>query len=98
MIGRSFIKLNRNKRFNYTPRYYEGKEKKQNLYDFDSAIRRDRETVNYNDFRAHWDEARKESRHRGNREVNTRLLIIIAVLVLAFLYIIDFDLTLFTAN
>lgn len=96
MIGRSFIKLNRNKRFNYTPRYYDGKEKNQNPYDFDSAIRRDRETVNYNDYRAHWDEARKGSRHRGNREVNTRLLIIIAILVLAFLFIIDFDLTLFS--
>lgn len=98
MIGRGFIKLHRNKKFNYTPRYYEGKEKKQNLYDFDSAIRSDRATVNYNDYRAHWDEARKESRTRGNREINSRLLIIIALLVFVFLIIIDFDLTIFTSK
>ncbi len=94
-MGRGFFKLPTYKKFNYTPRYYQGKENNQNLYDFDSAIRRDRETHSYNDFRAQWSEARHDSRHRGNREINKRLLIIIGVLILIFLFIIDFDITLF---
>ncbi|WP_333695938.1 hypothetical protein [Flavobacterium sp.] len=94
MLKRSLIKLPRNKSFNYTPRYYEGKEQ-GNLYDFDSKFHKNRETVNYNDFRAHWSEARSESRHRGNREVNKRLILVILVLVLLFLFVIDFDLSIF---
>ena len=95
-MGRGFIKLPTYKKFNYTPRYYKGKDQDRNIYDFDSAIRRDRESYNYNDFRAHWSEARTGSRHRGNREINNRLLIIIAVLIVVFLWVIDFDLSLFT--
>jgi hypothetical protein len=94
MIKKSIIKLPTNKRFNYTPRYFKGKEV-HNIYDFDSKFVRDRETSSYNDFRAHWSEARKESRHRGNREVNFRLIAIIAALVLIFFFIIDFDLSIF---
>lgn len=94
MIKTSLLKLPSNKKFNYTPRYYEGKEV-HNPYDFESKFIRNRETVNYNDFRGHWSEARKGSRHRGNRLVNRRLIVIIAVLVLIFLAIIDFDLSIF---
>lgn len=94
MLKKTLFKLPRNKSFNYTPRYYEGKEK-GNVYDFESKFYKDRETVNYNDFRAHWGEARTESRHRGNREINYRLIAIIAVLIFIFLYIIDFDLSIF---
>ena len=91
-FGRGSFKLPQNKRFNYTPRHYQGKEV-ENPFDFDSAIRRDRESVSYNDFRAHWSEARKNSRHRGNRQFNMRILII--VLVLIFFFIIDFDFSIF---
>jgi hypothetical protein len=95
VLRKFLIKLPQYKRFNYTPRYYKGKEGDRNIYDFDSAIRRERETYSYNDFRANWDEARNNSRHRGNRVINNRLLLIVAVLILLFLFIIDFDLTIF---
>ncbi len=94
MIKTSFLKLPSNKKFNYTPRHYKGKEV-HNPFDFESKFTRDRESVCYNDIRGHWSEARKESRHRGNRTVNKRLLIIIAILVFIFLMIIDFDLSIF---
>ena len=94
MIKTSFLKLPSNKKFNYTPRHYQGKEV-HNPFDFESKFTRDRESVSYNDIRGHWSEARKESRHRGNRTVNKRLLIIIAILVFIFLMIIDFDLSIF---
>ena len=38
------FKLPKNKRFNYTPRYYEGKEE-GNPFEMGSRIRKDRETV-----------------------------------------------------
>ncbi len=89
------FKLRQNKRFNYTPRYYDGKDI-GNIYDFDSKIVKYKEATNTNDFGSHWRDARKTSRNRGNRQINRRLLIIIAVLVLIFLYFIDFDISIFT--
>ena len=89
------FKLRKNKRFNYTPRYYEGKEV-GNVYEIGSRFEKHREGLNANDFGGHWKEARKANRHRGNREVSVRLLIIIAVLIFVFLYFIDFDLSIFT--
>lgn len=94
MLKRSLFKLPRNKSFNYTPRYYQGKEQ-GNLYDFDSVFYKNRDSVNYNDYRSHWSDARKESRHRGNREINFRLIAIFLVLVLLFLIFIDFDISIF---
>ena len=93
-FGRGSFKLPQNKKFNYTPRHYKGKEI-DNPFDFDSAIRRDRESVNYNDFRAHWSEARTNSRHRGNRHFNMRIMIIVLILLFIFMYVIDFDLSIF---
>ena len=55
-MRKSLFKLQKNKQFNYTPRHYEGKPS-GNPFDFDSAIRRDRETINDSDFRAHWKDA-----------------------------------------
>ncbi len=88
------FKLRKNRRFSYTPRYYEGKDI-GNIYDFDSKFGKYRDATSKDDIGAQWKEARSSSRHRGNREISTRLLIIIAVLVLIFLFIIDFDLSIF---
>lgn len=91
----SFYKSRKNKRYNYTPRYYKGKDT-GNIYDFDSKFNKYRETTNAIDFGSQWAEARRMSRNRGNREINKRVLIIILVLLLIFLWIIDFDLSIFT--
>jgi hypothetical protein len=93
-FGRGSFKLPTNKRFNYTPRHYNGK-KIDNPFDFDSFIKKDRETVSYNDLRAHWGEARQNSRHRGNRQFNLRIMLLVLILLLVFMYIIDFDLSIF---
>ena len=91
----SFLKAKKNNRYNYTPRYYKGKDI-GNIYDFGSKFDKYREATNDIDFGSHWSEARRNSRTRGNREVNKRMLVIIAILVLLFLWIIDFDLSIFT--
>ena len=49
MLKSNLFKLKKNKRYNYTPRYYKGKEK-GNIYDFDSKFSKYRETYNKNDF------------------------------------------------
>jgi hypothetical protein len=93
-MRKSLFKLQKNKQFNYTPRYYEGKTV-ENPFDFDSNLRRDRELTSYNDLRAQWREARDASRNRKNKSFNTRFIVITLILLLVFLYIIDFDLSIF---
>ena len=93
-IGSPF-KLRKNKRYNYTPRYFKGKDI-GNPYDFDSKFAKYSQTYNSNDFGQQWQEARAQMRHRGNRGMSPTLLVIILLLTLCFLYIIDFDLSLFS--
>ena len=85
--------LRKNKKYNYTPRYYQGKEE-SNAFEIDSRIRRDREkpVQNFNNL---WQEARKESRNKKNREINKTFLIVLAILLFITLYILDFDLSIF---
>ncbi|WP_299260993.1 hypothetical protein [uncultured Aquimarina sp.] len=93
----SIPKRKTNRRYNYTPRYYEGKSK-GNIYDFENRITKYRETRNAIDFGSQWSEDRKSSRNRGNREINKRVIYIVFVLIFIFLYLIDFDLSIFTAR
>ena len=95
MFKANLFKLNRNKRYNYTPRYYQGKTI-DNLYEFDSKFNKYRETFNENDLGKQWQDARLDSRNRSNRKITPTLLIIISVLVLICLYILDFDLSIFS--
>lgn len=88
------FKLPKNQRYNYTPRYYKGKEE-GNIYDFESKFYKYKNTTNQIDFGAQWAEDRKNNRHRGNRSINKRVLLITGVLILIFLWIIDFDLSIF---
>jgi|JI8StandDraft_1071087.scaffolds.fasta_scaffold80684_2 hypothetical protein len=88
------FKLNRPTRFHYTPRYYKGVEG-ENAYKFKSKYRKDEIGENFNDYRAHWNNERDESRVKGNYVINKRLIIIAFVLILLFLFLIEFDLSIF---
>ncbi len=88
----SIFKLKKNRRYNYTPRYFSGKDD-SNPYDFDSKFSKYRESYNKNDFGQRWQEARLKMRNRNNRGISARLIIITLVLVLIFLFVIDFDLS-----
>ncbi len=94
MFKISLFKLRKNRRYNYTPRYYKGKDS-GNIYEFDSKFTKYREIYNSNDFRHQWDEARVQMRTRKNHSITSRLLIITLMLILACLYILDFDLSIF---
>ncbi len=87
-------KLKSNNRFNYTPRYYKGKEDAQEEKHptrFDAYA----DTYNKNDFSGQWRNARIANRNRSNVDFNKTILIIVVLLILVFLYIIDFDLSIF---
>lgn len=85
--------LRKNKKYNYTPRYYQGKEA-GSAFEINSRIRKDRErpVQNFNNL---WQEARNDSRNRKNREINKTFLIVLVILLFIALYILDFDLSIF---
>ena len=95
MLKSNLFKLNKNRRYNYTPRYFRGKEE-GNLYEFDSRFSKYRNTFNSNDFGNQWQDARVQMRTKKNRSISLRLLLIILSLVFVCLYILDFDLSIFT--
>ena len=74
MLKSTLFKLKKNRRYNYTPRYYKGKEE-GNLYEFDSKFAKYRDTYNSNDFGHQWKEARFQMRTRKNRSITLLSLI-----------------------
>ena len=94
MLKSNLLKLRKNRRYNYTPRYFKGKDK-GNIYEFDNKFSKYRDTHNNNDFGYQWNEARVQMRTRKNHSISLRLLMIILILVLTCLYILDFDLSIF---
>ena len=95
MLKSNLLKLRKNRRYNYTPRYFKGKDK-GNIYEFDNKFLKYRDTHNNNDFGHQWNEARVQMRTRKNHSIFLRLLIIVLILVLTCLYILDFDLSIFS--
>ena len=89
----NIFKRPRNKKFRYSPRY--SKSNKSNIYGFDSAYSKYRESNSVFDKSNAWEEARLRSRTRSNSLFSKTILFIIFLLTLIFLYIIDFDLSIF---
>lgn len=87
------IKLKKNKKFNYQPRYYKGDAKPFELkHKFDEY----RSTANpAKGLKGKINAALDDYKHNPDDNVNRRVLIIVAVLVLLFLVIIGFDLSIF---
>jgi len=88
-----FLGRRKNKKFNYKPRYYNGEESPYTIkHRFDEF----RTTVGDNrglkgKFKTAWADLQTKS----DKNVRLRLWIIIAILVLIFLLIIEFDLSIF---
>ncbi|MBO0592423.1 hypothetical protein I2486_13530 [Cellulophaga sp. E16_2] len=89
------FKLRTNTSFKYVPRYMEN-DGVENPYKFDSKFSKYKDASVSGDFRGSWGEARKAGRTKGNRDINFRLIAIIAVLVFIVWWFFDFDLSLFT--
>jgi hypothetical protein len=89
------LKTRKNKKFSYNPRYYSN-EGEGSPFEIKHKFDEFRSTVGPNPglkgkFKNAWSEMRADK----NRSVNRRLIFIIAILVFVFLYIIDFDLSIF---
>lgn len=90
-----FSNLRKNKRYNYSPRYYDD-QGKGNPYKIEHKLDKYRSTVNSpGGIKGKITGAIADSRRKGDRNLKIRMLIIIAILLLIFLYIIDFDLSIF---
>jgi len=88
------FKVRQNKKFDYTPRYYKGEgnpyEMKRKFDDFRTA------TGNVKGLKTKFNNAIKDYRHNPDRYgANKRILIIIGILILVFLFIIEFDFSIF---
>ncbi|MDD7886712.1 riboflavin synthase subunit beta [Flavivirga sp. 57AJ16] len=89
------LKLRKNKKFSYTPRYFDDKGA-GNPFEIKHKFDEHRVTVgNDKGLKAKFNNAIDDFKNNPDKEVNKRVLIIVAFLVLIFLFIIDFDLSIF---
>ena len=90
----AFLRMKKNRTFSYKPRFYKGKT---NPYKVEHKFDEYRTTVNYNrGLKAKIQSVLNDYGVDSDPWVRYRMLIIIAVLSLIFLWIIDFDLSIFT--
>lgn len=89
------LKLRKNKKFSYTPRYYDDKGQ-GNPYEIKHKFDEFRSTVGANPgLKTKIVNALSELKNNRDKEASKRIFIIAAVLLLVFLFIIDFDLSIF---
>ncbi|WP_420400245.1 riboflavin synthase subunit beta [Flagellimonas sp.] len=90
---RNFLKLRKNKTFDYSPRYYKGE---RSPYKIEHKLDKFRSTAHtQRGIKNKVTSAMDDLKTEGDRNLRIRFLIIVAVLILLFLYIIDFDLSIF---
>ncbi|MFD2727218.1 riboflavin synthase subunit beta [Hyunsoonleella rubra] len=89
------LKLRKNKKFSYTPRYYDDKGE-GSPFEIKHKFDEHRTTVGPNKgLKGKFVNAINDYKHNENKEANRRVLIIVAILILIFLFIIGFDLSIF---
>lgn len=93
-----FSKLRKNRKYNYTPRYYDDKGE-GSPFKMEPKLDKYRTTVDApRGLKGKFSNAMSDIRKTGDQNLKLRMLIIIAILILIFLYIIDFDLSIFYSN
>ena len=87
------LKQRKNKKYNYKPRYYKGEG---SPYEFKHKFDDYRTTVNpAKGLKGKFNAALSDYKYNRDKSVNRRVLIIAGVLLLIFLLIIGFDLSIF---
>ncbi|MEX0314451.1 MAG: riboflavin synthase subunit beta [Allomuricauda sp.] len=90
---RNFLKLRKNRTFDYSPRYYKGEG---NPYKIEHKLDKFRSTAHtQRGLKNKVFSAVDDLKTEGDKNLKLRFLVIVAVLILLFLYIIDFDLSIF---
>lgn len=89
------LKLRKNKKYSYTPRYFQS-EKEGSPFKMEPMFNGYRKTVgNQGGLKAKFFAALADFRSQSDSRTNRTVLLIIGLLVLVFLFIIDFDLSIF---
>lgn len=90
---RNPLKLRKNRSFEYSPRYYKGEG---NPYKIEHKLDKFRSTVQTNrGLKNKFSSAMDDLKNEGDKNMKLRFLVIVAILVILFLIIIDFDLSIF---
>lgn len=90
---RNFLKLRKNRSFDYTPRYYKGEG---NPFKIEHKLDKFRSTAHtQRGLKNKLSSAMDDLKTEGDKNIKLRFWIIFAILVLIFLFIIDFDLSIF---
>jgi len=89
------FKTRKNKRFSYQPRYFKSNEEGNSPYEIKHKFDDYRKTVGSSGLKTKFTNAIDELKTQPDRDANRRILIIISILLLVFLFIIDFDLSIF---
>ena len=88
-----FIKSKQNKKYNYKPRFYKGEG---SPFAMKGKFDAERTTLEASGgVKNRLVKAVSEFKNTPDRAVNKRVIIIVSILILVFLFIIDFDLTIF---
>ncbi|MDE3743606.1 riboflavin synthase subunit beta [Maribacter polysaccharolyticus] len=94
-ILRKFTRISKNRKYDYKPRFYDDKGK-GSPFKIESKFDKFRSTVNApRGIKGKFNSAVDDFKTKGDRNMKIRFLIILAVLILVFLYIIDFDISIF---
>ena len=90
------MKLKKNRKYNYKPRYYKGEG---NPYELKHKFDEHRKTINPpKGIKGKFNAAVDEYKNDRDDRVNKRVFIIAGILILLFLFLIGFDLTIFLPN
>lgn len=90
-----FSRTGKNKEFGYAPRYYDDGGQ-GSPFKLEHRFDKFRSTVDVpRGLKGKFNHALKDFGREGDRNLRLRFLVILAILVLIFLYIIDFDLSIF---
>lgn len=85
----------KNRKYDYKPRFYDDKGK-GNPYKIEPKFDKYRSTVDTpRGIKRKLNSAIDDLKTEGDRNLRIRMIVILAVLILIFLYIIDFDLSIF---
>lgn len=89
------FKLRKNKKFNYTPRFYKGNEDGKSPFEIKHKFDDYRKTIGPNGLKSKFTNVIEDLKDKPDRLANRRILIIIIIFLVLFLFIIEFDLSIF---
>ena len=84
-----------NKKFDYQPRYYKGEG---NPFKIEHKLDKYRKTVKKKNLKGKFNDAMDDLQSVRENGLNKTIVFITIILLFIFLYIIDFDLTIFISN